>query len=240
MRVGQMYMQYVWLIWSLLILTIWFVVLFVNKGLRKEILWASIGTVPLGLSEPLFVPSYWNPPSLFDLAQRTGFDIESIIFSFAVGGLAAVLYESIFKVKHMEITKEECHHKRHRLHLLSLSSPIIIFIILATVTNWNHIYCAIVAMFLGGIAALLCRPDLKKKIWVGGLLFLGLYFIIFLSLVKVFPYYVRNVWNISHISGILILGIPLEELLFAFALGMLWSSFYEHVRWVRLVKGTRN
>lgn len=226
--------QYVWLIWSLLILAIWLVVLFLNKRLRKEMLWASIGTAPLGLTEPLFVPSYWNPPSLFNLAQRTGFDIESIIFSFSVGGLAAVLYESIFKVRHTVMTKEERHHRRHRLHLLALSSPIVIFIILATATNWNHIYCTIVAMFFGGIAALLCRPDLKKKIWIGGLLFLGLYFIIFLNLVIVFPSYVRNVWNLSHISGILILGIPLEELLFAFTLGMLWSSFYEHIYWYKL------
>jgi len=154
--------------------------------------------------------------------------------------LAAILYESIFKVSHIEVTQAEHRHKRHRLHLLALSSPIAILIILAIVTNWNHIYCAIVAMFLGGIAALLCRPDLKKKIWVGGLLFLGLYFIIFLSLVKVFPNYVQNVWNLSHISGILILGIPMEELLFAFALGMLWSSFYEHIYWFRLAKKTGN
>lgn len=36
-----------------------------------------------GLTEPLFVPKYWNPPSLFDLAQRTGFGIKSLIFCFA-------------------------------------------------------------------------------------------------------------------------------------------------------------
>jgi hypothetical protein len=27
---------------------------------------------------------YWAPPSLFSLAQKTGFDIESLIFSFAI------------------------------------------------------------------------------------------------------------------------------------------------------------
>lgn len=231
-----MSIQYVWFVWSLLILLIWLFVFMLNKNLRKEMLWASIGTAPLGLTEPLFVPSYWNPPSLFDLVQRTGFDIESIIFSFAVGGLAAILYESILRVKHSLMTKEERHHKRHRVHLLALSSPIIIFIILATLTNWNHIYCAIVAMFFGGIAAILCRPDLKKKIWLGGLLFLGLYFIIFLSLVIAFPEYVSNVWNLSDLSGILIFGIPMEELLFAFTLGMLWSSFYEHIYWYKLTR----
>jgi hypothetical protein len=34
---------------------------------------------------PWPIPEYWNPPSLFDLAQRTGFDIESLIFGFAFG-----------------------------------------------------------------------------------------------------------------------------------------------------------
>lgn len=52
-------------------------------------LWTSL----LGLTEPLFVPEYWAPPSLFDLASRTGFDIESFIFSFAIGGIAVVIYE---------------------------------------------------------------------------------------------------------------------------------------------------
>jgi hypothetical protein len=34
-------------------------------------------------------------------------------------------------------------------------------------------------------------------------------------------------------SGILIMGIPLEEYLFAFGVGMLWSSLYEHIQWQR-------
>ena len=49
-------------------------------------------TTPFGLTEPLFVPEYWLPPSLFDLAENTGFDIESLIFCFAIGGMGAVFY----------------------------------------------------------------------------------------------------------------------------------------------------
>ena len=228
--------QYVWLVWSLFGLVIWFLVFMFNRNLRKEMLWASILTAPFGLTEPLFVPEYWNPPSLFNLAERTGFDIESLIFSFAVGGLAAVLYETIFRIKHIKISGHERHSKRHRFHILALASPFIVFTVLALSTNWNHIYCVIAAMFSGSIAALLCRPDLKKKIWVGGLLFLGLYFIYFVTLELAFPGYVAQVWNFSAISGILILSIPLEELLFAFSLGMLWSSFYEHIYWYRALK----
>jgi hypothetical protein len=61
----------------------------------RPVMWrASLVTALFGLTEPLFVPAYWNPPSLFELAQRTGFDIESLIFAFAIGGIGTVLYDT--------------------------------------------------------------------------------------------------------------------------------------------------
>jgi len=77
--------------------------------------WVSLLTAPFGLTEPLFVPEYWNPPSLFNLAARTGFDIESIIFCFAIGGVGAVLYNTIIKTRVGKISLHEKHGKRHRL-----------------------------------------------------------------------------------------------------------------------------
>jgi hypothetical protein len=223
-----------WLIFSLILLGIWFVVYIVKPALRKEMFWVSLFTMPFGLTEPLFVPEYWNPPSLFNLAARTGFDIESLIFCFAVGGIGAVLYESVFRVRHQKMSRKEMHSKRHRFHLLALTSPIIVFLPLQIFTNLNPIYSASIAMFIGGIAAILCRPDLKKKILVGGALFFALYFVFFLFFNLAYPGLVQEVWNLSAISGILILGIPLEELMFAFAFGMMWSSVYEHVLWYRV------
>ena len=89
-------------------------------------------------------------------------------------------------------------------------------------------------MFLAGLAALWCRPDLKTKIWVGGIIFLLFYFVYFFLLDLLYPGYVERVWTLSAISGILILGIPVEELIFAFTFGMLWSSYYEHINWYKL------
>lgn len=42
-----------------------------NPRLRGVIWRTSAATALLGLTEPLFVPVYWNPPSLFELAQRS-------------------------------------------------------------------------------------------------------------------------------------------------------------------------
>jgi hypothetical protein len=225
-----------WFISSLILLALWFIIWIIKPGLRREMFWVSLFTTPLGLTELLFVPEYWNPPSLFNLVARTGFDIESLIFSFSVGGIGAVLYESIINIKHQKLSKREKHKKIHRFHLFALTSPLLAFILLYMLTNLNPIYSASISMFIGGIAAILCRPDLKNKIFMGGTAFLILYFSFFLILNIAYPEFVLEVWNLSAISGILVLGIPLEELIFAFTFGMLWSSIYEHALWYRVMQ----
>ncbi len=229
-------MHYAWLTWSLLFLTIWIILYLSRPAFRKEMMQISLFTMLLGFTEPLFVPAYWNPPTLFNLAQLTGFDIESLVFTFAIGGTGSVLYKLVYKRGDTRMEMSEMHHRRHKYHLYILTSPIPIFLLLAIFTDLNHIYCGIIAMFAGALLTLYCRPDLKWKIWIGGLLFLIYYFLFFISLVLVFPDYVAQVWNLKVLSGILILGIPLEELLFAFSFGMLWSSLYEHILWYKIVK----
>ena len=225
-----------WMVFSLILLIIWLVIFIFRKGLRKEMLWVSFFTMLFGFTEPLFVPEYWNPPSLFNLAATTGFDIESLIFSFAIGGIGAVLYNAFFKVKYKKMNRHEQHSKKHKYHLLALFSPIIVFALLYILTDLNPIYSASIAMFMGGISAAICRPDLKTKTLVGGFLFLALYFIEFLFFNIIYPGAVERIWNLSAISGILVLGVPFEELLFAFTLGMFWTNVYEHALGYRIIK----
>ena len=87
--------HYVWLIWSSAFMLPWLTLYVLKPGVRRIMFRASVPTAAFGLTEPLFVPAYWNPPSLLDLAQRTGFDIESLIFCFAIGGIGAAAYRAI-------------------------------------------------------------------------------------------------------------------------------------------------
>jgi hypothetical protein len=228
--------QYAWLIWSLLLVGIWLVIYIIlkDKDKRREMLIVSLLTSLTGLTEPLFVPAYWNPPSLFNLAALTRFDIESLIFSFGVGGIAIILYELIFRPGHEKMTAQSHHDKQHRYHLWAILAMPIIFIILLFTTKLNPIYISVISLVLGGIATWYCRPDLKKKMIVSAFLFLALYFFYFLTLTTIYPGYVQQVWNFKNISGILITGIPLEELLYAFSFGFMWSSIYEHFTWRKL------
>jgi len=61
-----------------------------------------------------------------------------------------------------------------------------------------------------------------------------LYFIYFFFLDLMSPGYIERVWSLGNISGVILAGIPLEEYLFAFTFGMLWSSYYEHITWKKI------
>jgi hypothetical protein len=56
----------------------------------REFWWASFACALLGVTEPLFVPEYWSPPSVLQVGR---WDLESFIFCFAVGGITEVFPE---------------------------------------------------------------------------------------------------------------------------------------------------
>ena len=230
--------HYVWLIWSCAFLVPWLGLFLRLPRYRSIMVWSSILTMPFGLTEPLFVPRYWNPPSLFDLAQRTGFDLESLIFCFAIGGVGVVLYNLVTGAGLRPVARCERTSRRHRHHRAALFTPVAIFPLLYALP-WNPIYPAIAALLLGGAATVACRPDLALKTVVGGTLFAGYYAIFMLLLEGSAPGYIERVWNLPALSGVMIGGIPLEELLFGFAFGTYWSGIYEHVTWQRVTAPTR-
>lgn len=224
--------QYVWLTWASAFLIPWLLLYWAFPAHRKAMRWTSLFTAPFGLSEPLFVPDYWNPPSLFDLAQRTGFDLESIIFCFGIGGVTAVLYNVLTGKVHRSIGVRERMSALHRHHRLALAAPFLAFPPLMLLP-WNPIYSGIIAMLIGAAATVLCRPDLKFKTWLGGALFVAYYFVFLQGLEFLSPGYIARIWNLQALSGWSLAGEPIEELAFAIGFGMYWSGAYEHFTWSR-------
>lgn len=224
--------QHIWFLWASSFLIPWLLLYGFYPVHRRVMLRASLFTMPFGLTEPLFVPEYWSPPSLFDLALRTGFDIESLIFCFAIGGIGVVLYNGLTRQRIQPVPGEYRHHPMHRHHRFAIATPFIVFPMLYFL-SWNPIYPAVVAMIAGAAANILCRPDLGRKTWIGGLLFLVLYAVWVGGLELLAPGYIDAVWNLDNLSDIVILTIPLEEYLFAFSFGMYWAGVYEHLTWQR-------
>ena len=126
--------------------------------------------------------------------------------------------------------EDERKHTRHRIHYIALAAPFAAFPILYFLP-WNTIYAGIVSFFIGIIATLACRPDLKAKMWAGGFIFLVYYTILLTGMQWSAPGYIDRVWNLEALLGVRLLGLPVEELLFAIGFGTYWSSVYEHFTW---------
>ena len=62
-------------------------------------------------------------------------------------------------------------------------------------------------------------------------MFFALYSIFMLGLKWSAPGYIEQVWNFKALSGIVIYGLPIEELLFGFSFGLMWTGIYEHFTW---------
>jgi len=230
--------HYVWLIWASAFLVPWCALFVANRERRGTMVRASMITGLFGFTEPIFVPRYWNPPSLFDLAQTTRFDIESLVFSFAIGGIGVVLYDTIFRLTLAPISAERRSRRRHTLHRVALVGPLVLFIPLYLLP-WNPIYPSLVCLAVGAAGSFACRPDLGRRTIMGGLLFLGLYAVFMLSLRWLVPGYIEAVWNLAALSGLRPSGVPLEELAFGATFGMYWAAIYEHLTWQTTIRRTR-
>ena len=222
--------HYAWLIWATTFLLPWLALYLANPHLRTVMRRASLGTAVLGLTEPIFVPEYWNPPSLFELARRTGFDIESLIFAFAIGGIGAALYNALTHQHDIPVVPAERRTPLHRFHGAALFVPAAAFVPLYALP-WNPIYPVFASFLLGALASVICRPDLLRKSLIGGVLFLGLYAVFMLGLKWLAPGYIEAVWNLRALRGGLLFGIPVEELVFGLTFGLYWTGVYEHLTW---------
>lgn len=222
---------YAYLSLSAALSLVWVALYVLRHDLNASMLRVSACTALLGITEPLFVPRYWNPFTILDLARRTGFDLESLLFSFSIGGIVFAAYELLFQVKPVETIAAEHRKGRHRQHTFAVLSAPLLFAILSVTTGLNPIYVSAIALVAGFFATLYCRRDLWLKMVVSGVLFFGVYFCVFALFNVVFRGYVEAVWNLKAISGIRLIGVPLEELMFGFTFGLYWSSVYEHFTW---------
>ena len=217
--------MYEYLIGNLFFVAFWFILYFIRKDLRKEMIFASLLCMPLGLSEVFFIPHYWNPHRLFNLNPA----IESLLFCFTVGGIAAVLYEVVLK-KHLKKAREK--RIKTKRHFYALAGVLIFSLIsFSFIFKMDLIYTAIIAMALGAVAIMLSRKDLIKETIFGGVLFLIIYFVLlFILNTFIFPDIIAKAWNFENLFGITIFKIPLEEILWALTFGSLWAPIYEDLK----------
>lgn len=199
----------------------WLVLYISRKDLRKLILWSSLICAPLGLFEPVWFMHYWDPrPTLFDLTTKTGFDIESLLLMFLIGGLAGGFYEMLFK-KHLIVsTKNDV-----RLPGLFIAF-LFTYVVCQFVLKLNAIYSTYLGVTTVVIILTIVYPSYLKIFSMSGVSFMFVYIGLFFVFSLIFPGYVEQVYASAAISHLYILTVPLEEWLFALFFGGMWAVLY--------------
>ncbi len=228
--------MYEYLVGILIMAVIWALAFIPRKDLRRPMIWSGIAYIVaitvwffalrslfwLGYIDSSITPGYWHPDTLFGLGKITGgYAIEDVLFMFFAGGIATFIYEYFFKIR-INIKKTYKHHIRSPLIGLAGS------VIFALIFKVNLMYSLIVFGFIGAIPIWIERKDLIRHSLMGGLVFTILYFLAFRMYITIFPDFIARFYNLKNMWGIMFLGVPIEELLYALSFGLLWSPIYEY------------
>lgn len=219
-----------YLLGSLFLLAVWLLIFISQKKLRKEMLIVSLLVMPAALSEVFFVPGYWLPDTIGD----PKLSIEDFIFSFAVGGIIAVIYELFMKgkVKHQRLCN--CYNGEI-LHGLILGVGVIVIFLTYTILKINFMYAVYLGVLTDIILIVIARVDLIRKVVYSGLLFGLLYFLFFSTFLLLVPGFVKH-WNLENLSGVVLLGVPIEEVIWAIGVGGLLGPIYEYLLSIKITE----
>lgn len=218
-------MQYAYLVASLIIFTVWLALFHHRRDLRKEMLVMSLLAAPLGLFDFWFVPSYWQPITLFHLPVG----LEGILYSFSIGGIAAVLYGEIARR-----TPRHIHNWHRRSSAFVLLLTLVVFLVLKNASVPNPMIALYVALLVGIAAILYLRKDLVRGTLIGGLAFGALYFCLIRLWITIFP--AAKAWFLLEgLPKTYILGVPFWEVLFGIIFAAYWGNMYELLFGYRLV-----
>jgi hypothetical protein len=219
--IWTLYYEYGYFFGALLFGIFWILLFFNRKDLRKEILISSFCFSLLGISEIIF-REYWQPKTLFSLVERFGVGIESFLLCFFLGGISAVLYEFIFRKREISLRHKIKNHHIFITGFMLLFIMLIFEICLPNYTIYTSSFLILFSIFIGVFHF---RKDLETYIFEAGAFFMIFYILVLMILLP--ADYFNRFYNYKYLTGLKFLGIPAEEYLFGFAVGILGAFLYK-------------
>ena len=194
-----------------------------------SIIISSFAAVPQALLGAYFFTGYWQNPRITGGAAS----LEDFLFCFIAGGGAWI---SVLAVLHNQISVE-LKFNRNMLRFMQ--------VIITGVGSMWLLYLGGIRNFLSPYLAIaICGllPVLIKRqyliVWISGaVLFSIIYLIAFLIVNAIWPQFVQS-WNLTELSGRLILGIPLEEYMFSVLYGGSMGTCMAYIFNTRFIEGS--
>ncbi len=223
-------LRYAYLALDTVFLLFWFFLFLHRKDLRKEMLVSSIMAGVLAVCfEFFFIKDYWTPI----LWNGWAVGLEDFLYGFAIGGVASVVYEEVFK-KRFTLKKSHTHHWRYLFLLYLISLPV--FFLARELLGVNTMYSILGSFIAAVVYIMFLRSDLWRDALWSGVLCLCITFLAYMPVLVIFPDFISAFWHLENISGVLFFGVPLEEFIWAFTFGLVVGPFYEWWLGMRLKK----
>ena len=229
--------QYSYMIGCIALVIVWAILYKFRKDTRKEMLLISgiFGIAGLFV-DPVYFKDWWHPLTI----TNTMPGIESFIFGFTVGGIASIIYEEVFlkRVKVRKARKKEEIKKDERLFIICFLLAALFFGFFYLL-GFNSFYASFPAFFIPIFIIWFKRRDLILDSLFSAVLLTIISFIFYIIPEMITPGWIASAWNFNTISGITILKIPIEDLIWFFLTGLYIGPLYEYWRGGRVVKNSR-
>ncbi len=187
------------------------------------------------VSEIWYFKDYWRPEIAFPLAIGVG-GLEDLIFGFAIGGIAAFGYESLFNKK---FSIRKITGKKEWFLFLFFAIMGTSLLIFNNLLKINSIYASSIGMVIFAIIMLLIRPDLIKHAIYSAFIVAIVMFAVYFFAQTIFPaghYWMTQTWELYGTpQGVVIFRhIPWTEMLWGLSWGFVWGPIYEFLTGVKI------
>lgn len=222
---------------SLVLFLAWTILFFVSRSTRREQAIMSLVGLILSPGALLWASLDYRSGG----SNLSGIGIEDALFSFALFGVAAVIYQVLLGKRTQAWRGDRYrvqHPAMHWMAHLTLTLGIWAFISLtaALVFQLNPVQAFVMGGALVGTYIIADRKDLLLDALLSGI-FVGMmvFLIEQIFFARLFPEAAAAFWDMDNLSGILLGGIPVEEILWAAIVGFAIGPAYEYIRRYRLI-----
>ena len=223
MEVQYFIHPYAYLIGDAIFALGWLAIFLLRRDLRRELIVMSVVGAVFAPFAFIYLPDYWYPDHV--LGHPLG--IEDFIFAFSIAGIGGTLYETLARKSH---TICEC-RKRNILGLAAIIFFAVATLIgLTVIFGLNSIYSSYIAFLVIFSYIMYFRRDLFWQSIASGATVGALMFLFYLVWIYIYPDIIQHWWKLENISGILVFGAPLEEIVWGFSWGIVGGVLYEFGR----------
>lgn len=208
-------MVYAYLILVAPYMMLWLAFFILRKDIRRKLFFSSAISALLGISEILFILNYWLP-QFQTIPIFTNLFVESILFTFFLGGVVSTFYQVLFKEKLFKIRINP---------LVTLIAPLLFLTYFLNPFRVNIMVYVFTSMFIGSLITMYLGKN-SKQIIFSGLINTLFYSIVYFSLWYAFPELPAS-YQFQNLSGVLIGGIPIEEFLWILSFSFYWTPLYD-------------